>query len=466
MKNLQASVIGSPEFFTRSEKNVLSRRTQALLALLTKITKDCAASEVSIRKLFSAGSERGLNNTDHQKTAEKSGYQQNLYYRRAMPKNPLQTLGKIQPHPHNRNWRLRGWKMTFFLFSILLLAPSSIGAQTPDQTSKPASPSDKKPPLAEVNGKAVTSEEVEGSLGTRLAQLEEQIYQLQRQRLESLIAERLLTNEAARRGVTTQALIDTEITSKAVSVPPEDVEKFYQANKAQIGGALDANLRARITGFLQNQRLDSRREEFLQTLRSQSKVIINLPTPQFRLKVSTDGAPFRGGAQAPVTIIEYSDFHCPFCGKVQTTLSQVLALYGDKVKLVYRHLPIDQLHPQARRAAEAASCANEQGKFWEYHDQLYTAGTDTSQEKLKSLAQTAGLDVVAFESCLNAGKHQQAIQKEIEEAARIGLNATPSFLINGRFFSGAQPFEAFVRVIEEELGRTGSDKRRESKDAK
>jgi protein-disulfide isomerase len=418
--------------------------------------------------LFSAGSERSLNNTDHQKTAEKSGYQQNLDYRRAMPKHPLQTFGKIEQHPHNRNWPCRGWEMKFILFSILLLAPSasSIVAQNPDQTSKPTSPSDKKSALAEVNGKAVTSEEVEGALGARLAQLEEQIYQLKRQRLESLIAERLLANEAARRGVTTQALVDTEVTAKAASVTPEDVEKFYQANKTQIGGVLDVNLRARITSFLQNQRLDSRREEFLQTLRSQSKVIINLPPPEFRLKASTEGAPFRGGAQAPVTVIEFSDFHCPFCGKVQPTLSQVLARYGDKVKLVYRHLPIDQLHPQARRAAEAAACANEQGKFWEYHDQLYTAGADTSQEKLKSLAQAAGLDVVAFESCLNAGKHQQAIQKEIEDAARIGLNATPSFLINGRFFSGAQPLEAFVRVIEEELGRADSDKRRESKEAK
>ncbi|HKQ73230.1 MAG TPA: thioredoxin domain-containing protein [Blastocatellia bacterium] len=358
--------------------------------------------------------------------------------------------------------------MKIILLSFLMLAPSasSIRAQTPDQTSKPTSPSDKKSAVAEVNGKAVTSEEIEEPLGARLAQLEEQIYQLKRQRLDSLIAERLLANEATRRGVTTQALIDAEVTAKAASVTPEDVDKFYQANRSQIGGPLDVNLRSRITSFLQNQRFDARREEFVQTLRSQAKVLINLPTPQYRLMASTEGAPFRGGAQAPVTIIEFSDFHCPFCSKVQSTISQVLARYGDKVKLVYRHLPIDQLHPQARRAAEAAACANEQGKFWEYHDRLYAAGADSSQEKLKSLAQEAGLDVAVFESCLNAGKQKQAIQKEIDDAARMGLNATPSFLINGRFFSGAAPLEAFVRVIEEELGRAGPDKRRESKEAK
>src|SRR5262245_31646464 len=191
-----------------------------------------------------------------------------------MPKHSFQTLGMIERHSHKRNRhkrdrRWRGWTMMILLFSFLFTAASasSIGAQTPDQKSKPSSPSDKKPALAEVNGKEVTSEEVEGALGARLAELEEQIYQLKRQRLESIIGERLLASEAVRRGVTTQALIDSEVTAKAGAVTPDDVDKFYQANKSQIGGVLDANLRARITGFLQNQRLDARRGEFLKTLR-------------------------------------------------------------------------------------------------------------------------------------------------------------------------------------------------------
>jgi len=348
--------------------------------------------------------------------------------------------------------------MKLILFSFLLLAPSagSIWAQTPDQTSKPASPSDRKLALAEVNGKAVTSEEVESVLGARLAQLEEQIYQLKRQRLESLIAERLLANEAARRGVSTQALLSVEVTSKAAPVTDQDVENFYQTNKAQIGGVLDVNLRARITSYLQNQRLDARREEFLQALRAQAKVVINLPPPQFRLKTSTEGAPFRGGDRAPVTIIEFSDFHCPFCVKAQTALAQVMARYGERVKLVYRHFPIDQLHPQARRAAEAASCANDQGKFWAYHDQLYAAGADASPDRLKALAQAAGLDIQAFDQCLSSGKRQQAVQKDVDEAARLGIGGTPSFIINGRWLSGAQPLESFVRVIEEELRQAES----------
>jgi protein-disulfide isomerase len=353
---------------------------------------------------------------------------------------------------------MRGWKMKFILFSYLLLALSarSTAAQTPDQTSKPAGASDKKLALAEVNGNAVTSEEVESALGAQFAQLEEQIYQLKRQQLESLIAERLLANEAARRGVSTQALLGAEITAKAAPVTDQDVENFYQTNKAQIGAVLDANLRARITSYLQNQRLEARREEFLQTLRAQAKVVINLPPPQFRLKTSTEGAPFRGRDRAPVTIIEFSDFHCPFCNKAQTALAQVMARYGDRVKLVYRNFPIDQLHPQARRAAEAAACANDQGKFWAYHDQLYAAGADASPDRLKALAQAAGLNIQAFDQCLSSGKQRQAVQKDVDEAVRLGIGGTPAFIINGRWLSGAQPLESFVRVIEEELRQAES----------
>src|SRR5262249_18889162 len=228
-------------------------------------------------------------------------------------------------------------------------------------------------------------------------------------------------------------------------------EISYQTNKGQIGGLLDASLRARITSYLQTQRLDTRREEFLQTLRAQAKVVINLPLPQFRLKASTEGAPFRGGSQAPVTIIEFSDFHCPYCGKVQTTLALALARYGEKVKLAYRHFPIDQLHPQARKAAEAAVCAQEQKKFWDYHDRLYGGGADASPERLKAIAQAVGLDAAAFESCLKSGRIQTAVRKDVEEGVRLGLTGTPAFLINGRMLSGAQPLESFIRVIEEEL---------------
>jgi protein-disulfide isomerase len=181
---------------------------------------------------------------------------------------------------------------------------------------------------------------------------------------------------------------------------------------------------------------------------------VNLkPPPIQRVEVSIQGAPFKGGDKAPVTIVEFSDFHCPFCKRVVSTLAQLESKYGDKVKLVFRDFPIESLHPGASKAHEAARCAGEQGKFWPYHDKLFAGPSKSSPEILKGFAKEVGLNGAAFEACLNSGKHQAAIKKDIEEGQRLGVTGTPAFFINGRLFTGAQPLEAFARVIDEELAR-------------
>ena len=308
-------------------------------------------------------------------------------------------------------------------------------------------------PLAEVNGEAITTDEVERALGAPLRRLEQQIYDLKRQKLEALISERLLAREAAKRGVSVQALLDAEVTAKAGTVTDEEVETFFQANKARLKGEETA-VREKMKTHLQNQKLASRRETFLQSLRSQASVVVHLRAPPvFRVEVSVDGAPFRGPATAPVTIVEFSDFQCPFCMQVVPTLTQVLSRYGEKVKLVYRDFPLDSIHPQARNAAEAARCAHDQGKFWEYHDALFADSPKLGPEQLKMYAGHVGLDLPSFERCLASGTHAAAVQKSLDEGIRLGVTGTPAFFINGEFGSGAQPVESFARVIERELSR-------------
>jgi protein-disulfide isomerase len=170
-----------------------------------------------------------------------------------------------------------------------------------------------------------------------------------------------------------------------------------------------------------------------------------------RVEISTQGAPVRGPAAAPVTLVEFSDFQCPFCKQSQATLKQLLAQYAGKVKLVYRDFPLDQLHPQARDAAEAARCANDQGKFWEYHDLLFAQSPEAGSGSLRRYAAQAGLDPVTFDRCLSSGIHREAVQRDVEEGTRLGITGTPAFFINGRPVLGAQQIEAFTRVIEEEL---------------
>lgn len=308
-------------------------------------------------------------------------------------------------------------------------------------------------PLAEVDGVAITSEEVETAVASQINKLEEQIYTLKRQRVDALINDKLLAKEAAKRGISVPALLDGEVTSKVGLVTEQEIESFYQANKAGINPD-QAQVREQIRSYLQNQKLQAQREAFLQSLRSEAKVMVNLKAPPIlRADVKSDGAPFKGGKNAPVTIIEFTDFHCPFCKQVLPTLTQLLSRYGDKVKLVYKDFPVDQLHPGASKAHGAARCANEQGKFWAYHDKLFENATKTSPEELTTYAKQVGLDIPAFQRCVSSAKFDTAVQKDIEEGRRVGVTGTPAFFINGRLIVGAQPLDNFVRVIDDELGR-------------
>ena len=307
--------------------------------------------------------------------------------------------------------------------------------------------------LAEVDGVAITSEEVEKPLGPQLSKLEEQIYNLKRQRVDALINEKLLAKEAAKRSVSIPALLDGEVTAKVGLVTEQEIESFYQTNKGQIKGD-EAQVRDQIRSYLQNQKLQTRREAFVQSLRAQAKVVVNLKAPPIqRIEVSVQGAPFKGGEKAAVTIVEFSDFHCPFCRRVIPTLTQLESRYGEKIKLVFRDFPIENLHPGATKAHEAARCATEQEKFWPYHDKLFAGPPNSSPEFFKGLAKEVGLDAVTFETCLGSGKYQAAIKEDIAEGNRVGVGGTPAFFVNGRLITGAQPLEAFTRVIDDELAR-------------
>jgi protein-disulfide isomerase len=166
-------------------------------------------------------------------------------------------------------------------------------------------------------------------------------------------------------------LLDVEVTAKVALVTKQEVEAFYEKNKARVAGEPDA-ARQQIRIHLQNERITAKKQQYFQLLRSKARVAVHLqPPPVHRVEVSTDGAPFKGQARAPVTMVKFEDFHCPFCKKVQPTVAQVLSKYGNKIRLVHWDFQIDSIHPAAGKAHEAARCANEGGKFWQYHDVLY-----------------------------------------------------------------------------------------------
>ncbi len=173
---------------------------------------------------------------------------------------------------------------------------------------------------------------------------------------------------------------------------------------------------------------------------------------EVHLPIQIKSSPSLGSPKAPVTIVEFTDFECPFCRKVQPTLMQIRKSYPDQVRLVFKNFPLS-FHSHSRQAHLAALCADDQGKFWEYRNLLFANPKALKNSDLLNYAKTLGLASETFSNCLNQEEHAQKIDDDMKEAISLGVQGTPAFLINGRLLEGAQPFSSFQQVIDEELAQ-------------
>jgi protein-disulfide isomerase len=343
--------------------------------------------------------------------------------------------------------RLRA-AFVFLFWFVGALAPSAFpgqGAAAP----KPSGSSS--PALALVAGEPVTEAEVEALISAQLAELRQRDYQLRNQALEELIARRLLDREAKRRGLSVEALIKAEVDAKAV---PTDADKkaLYEANKARFAGKSEADALKEVEPAARQQKRRERQGEYVRELRSKTQVEVRLEPLRADLRLPAT-VPSRGGpATAPVTVVEFSDFQCPYCARAQPTLRKLRETYGEKVRFVFADFPLD-FHPLAKKAHEAAYCAADQGQFWPMYDRLFASQGKLEVASLKTYATELGLDATAFASCLDSGKNAARAEALLGEGARNGVTGTPAFFINGRMLVGAQPFESFASLIEDELAR-------------
>ena len=307
--------------------------------------------------------------------------------------------------------------------------------------------------LAEVDGTVITRAEIDRSGGKQLQNLRQQLYQLERQKLNEYIGATLLSREAKARGVSVATLMEQEVSAKIPAVSEDDIRAFYETNKARIGVELD-KVHDQIRDHLNEQRAMERKNEYFKALGTRAKITNYLkPPPIHRAEVALNGSPAKGADKAQVTIVKFEDFECPFCKNVQPTLTEVLKKYNGKVRIVHKDLPLQAIHPQAQLAAEGARCAGDQGKFWEYHDTLYAKAPKFAPADLKTYAKDMRLDSGKFDQCLTGGKYKAAVQNDLSEGAKLGLTGTPTFFINGREISGALPVESFAAIIDEELGQ-------------
>lgn len=323
-------------------------------------------------------------------------------------------------------------------FFALVIGLVSAGWQF--RTSAPETAISDDQPVATVGNSSITLREVKQAAALPLYVVDQQRNQLLQQATQYLIEGELLAAEASRKGISVTQLLEEASQSESIARLanlPAPVKRLNPGRDTNDQGpALDPQEQARI------------RQALLVFLRRKADIRITLPNlePPI-LAVSTQGHPAIGPDAAPVTIVEFSDFQCPYCQQSVQVLKELRHVYGDKIRLVYRDYPGPN-HPYARQAAQAAQCAGEQGKFWEYHDLLFERQKPGQGWDFAVLARELGLQQRAFEDCLHSGRFGDEITKDLQEGLRLGITSTPTFLVNGRPLVGAQPLAAFQALID------------------
>ncbi|MGO8969463.1 MAG: thioredoxin domain-containing protein [Myxococcaceae bacterium] len=305
--------------------------------------------------------------------------------------------------------------------------------------------------VATYNGGKITYGELEVEAKPKLQEIQNQMYTARKEVLERMAVERIVKAEAAKKNQTEEQYIQARVEALPVTQPSDaDVKEFF--DRLKTAGRIPADtkldqIKDQLVQAMVNQQRRASVQKVIDELRTSANLQIDLPPP--RVEVAATG-PARGPGDAKVTIVEFSDFQCPYCGAAFATVEQLMQQYAGKVKLVFRQFPLP-IHPQAEKAAEASLCAADQGKFWEFYDLLFKNQKKLDVSELKSYAASAGLDGPKFAQCLDSGEKKKQVDADIEAGQAAGVNGTPAFFINGVFINGAMPIDEFKKVIDPEL---------------
>jgi protein-disulfide isomerase len=311
--------------------------------------------------------------------------------------------------------------------------------------------------LATIGDEKITMSDIRDRAADRLDYLETQ-YQLAksnivRSSLDTMLQERILSAEAKKTGKSVDDLIAAEAGAKGVTPSDSEVAAWFQKNQNRTGGRSLDQVRSQIIDYLRNEKRRAAEKKLEERLRAERKVVVSYQP--FRLKFNNEKAPTLGKSDAAVTLVEFSDFQCPYCQAAAPTLKQVAEKFGDKVQIVYRQFPIASLHPFALKAAEASLCAKEQGKFWELHDAMFSNQQKLSVSDLKQTARRLGMDGKKFDACLDTGRYVEQVQNDMKEGQRVGVTGTPAMFINGTSVDGGSvPFSVLETAIQKELDRS------------
>ncbi|MGH7818408.1 MAG: thioredoxin domain-containing protein [Candidatus Binatia bacterium] len=348
---------------------------------------------------------------------------------------------------------MKSQKLAALLALGLCLGTLSCQQGSTGTTTAGASPASGDDVVARVGSREITLADLDSKIEAELKRIEMDRYRARKGKLDEIVSEELVAQKAKALGVSTDELAQREVASKVPAPEEATVKEFYDRLKAQGQTATFEELAPRIRQALSQQAMSSRQEEYLSSLRKETKVEIALEPP--RIPVDTTSGVAKGPQGAPITLVEFSDYQCPFCARSQETVKQVLAKYEGKIHHVFMDFPLSSIHPMAMPASQAGRCAADQGKFWEYHHVLFERQRELTPDNFKKWAGELALDQKTFDACLASGKHDEAIRKSLEAGQKAGVNGTPGFFVNGILINGAQPLDVFAETIEGELARAG-----------
>lgn len=304
------------------------------------------------------------------------------------------------------------------------------------------------PPLARIGDQSIYEADLLPVIGSQLLQLRNQEYDLKLRALQTVIGQRLVEKAAANASMSMDEYLAGQVDRLLPPPAEREIEAYYLAQKDRINRPLEEvkeQVKAALTQALRSQA----RQRYMDQLRAGPGVSILLDRP--RVDVRPDPARLRGDPSAPITIVEFSDFQCPYCREMQQVLNGLLEKYKGKVRLSFRDFPLRPIHPHAQQAAEAARCAGERNKFWEYHDLLFQDQSRLDVDSLKARAASLGLDGNQFAACLSSGRYAPMVDRDLRTGTAAGVSATPAFYVNGILVLGGQTAAVFENLIEAEL---------------
>lgn len=325
-----------------------------------------------------------------------------------------------------------------------------------DSNGKPSylfKPAPKEGLAAQIGDMEITNAEIEDGIESELFEAETKVFDIKFNRLKSLLLQRYMDKDPRKKGLSNDEFLEKHI-AKDVVISEKQIDAFIKDQNIP-AEHINPQVREKIKNYLEMERKKEAVDKWLAEQTKKTPVEVFIPKPRRpSFPVEVGNAPMTGGKDAKVTIVEFSDFQCPFCAKGADVLKEIKKKYGNKVKIAFKNFPLP-FHNHAETAAVAGLCANEQGSeyFWKYHDEMFANQDSLDAEGLKKMAKKVGLKADAFEKCLGENKYLAQVKADMEEGRKVKVKSTPTFFINGKLINGAQPLDVFSEIIDEEMAR-------------